>query len=118
MSYVFEANDTTLWSPGLRVGALFVHLAECLADLEGKDTGLSKMASDYYIIDIDAFAAFVQSLLQDPSFGNPVFGELTQGFVAVSLVMLDRAGVAMPVMDSAAQQLVELTSSIASKMPV
>ena len=117
MSYVFEVDDTTVWSPGLRVGALYVSMAECLATWAGVPSGLAPMASDYYIVDIEVFKAFVQAVLKDPSFGHPVLGELARGIIATSLVMLSRAAVPLPEIGPGAEPLTELVTALATKMP-
>jgi hypothetical protein len=117
MSYVFEASDTTVWSPGLRVGALYVRVAECLADWIGLQSGLDPMASDYYVINVDAFATFVRALLTDPGAAHPIFSELTRGFIVTSLVMLSRVAAPVPALGPGADQLTELMPAIASKMP-
>lgn len=118
MSYVFEVDDTTVWSPGLRVGALYVGLAECLATWAGVPSGLTPMASDYYLIDIKAFTAFVRAVLNDPGFGHSVFGELARGTMATSLVMLSRAAVPGPELGPGAEPLNDLVATMATRMPV
>ncbi len=118
MSYIFEAGATSVWSPAPRVGSLFVTMAECLADWEGVPTGLSAMASDYYEIDVEAFGAFVRALLNDSSAGHAIFGQVLDGFVATCLVMLERAGAAMPETGRPAEGTSRLTSQAAANMPV
>ena len=117
MSYVVEVDDATVWSPGLRVGALYVRMADCFATWSGPPSGLAAMAKDYYVIDVDAFGALFRAVLDDPGFGHPVFGELTRGFIATSLVMLRRAALPLPEMSPAAEHLTDLMASIATKMP-
>jgi hypothetical protein len=118
MSYIFEADDTTVWSPALRVGSLFVSMAECLADWEGVPTGLSAMASDYYEIDVGAFGAFVQALLNDSSAGHAIFGQILHGFVATCLVMLERADAPRPETGWSTEEISRLTIQAAANMPV
>jgi hypothetical protein len=118
MSCVFEVNETTVWSPALRVGGLYVRMAECLAAWIGQPSGLAPMASDYYVINADAFTTFVQALLGNSGVAHPVFAELTRGFIAMSLVMLSRVDVAMPEIGAGADQLSELTRALVSKMPI
>ena len=113
MSYIFEAGDTTVWSPALRIGDLYVQLAESLADWQGRPSGLSKLADDYYVVDVDTFADFIRLLLADPGAGHRIFAELTQGFIAISLVMLDRAGSPVP----STPDLAALTGAVAATMP-
>jgi hypothetical protein len=118
MSYIFEAGDATVWSPALRVGSLFVTMAECLANWEGVPTGLSAMASDYYEIDVEAFGALVRALLNDSSAGHAIFGQILHGFIATCLVMLERAGAALPETGRSAEEISRLTSQAAANMPV
>lgn len=112
MSYIFEADDKTLWSPSLHVGAVFVEIAEGLGRATKAPTGLTAMASDYILIDTETFAAFARSLLADQAAEHPVFAQLTQGFLATCAVLLERAG--QPV---TSEQLAPLTASMASSMP-
>jgi hypothetical protein len=92
MSYIFEAGDTTVWSPSLHVGAVFVAMVEGLGRAVDLPTGLTPMANDYIVVDTAVFAAFVRSLLADPAAAHPVFARLTQGFLATCAVLLERAG--------------------------
>jgi hypothetical protein len=112
MSYIFEAGDTTVWSPSLRVGSVYVAVADGLGAAMGTPTGLSRLADDYIVIDTAAFAAFVAALLAEPAAEHPVFALLTEGFLATSAVLLERAG--RPV---ATDRLAHLTAAVAAKMP-
>lgn len=112
MSYVFEADDTTVWSPSLRIGTMFVAIADGLGGMVERPTGLTAMASDYIVIDPAEFGAFVRALIEDPAAQHPVFTQLTQGFLAISAVLLERAS--RPV---ASERLTELTASMAASMP-
>jgi hypothetical protein len=92
-------------------------MVESLATWAGVPSGLAPMASDYYVIDVDVFTAFVQTVLKDPSFGHPVFGELARGIIATSMVMLSRAAVPLPEIGPGAEPLTELVTVLATKMP-
>jgi uncharacterized protein DUF6086 len=116
VSYVFDIGNATVWSPALRIGSLFVTMAESLAAWKGTPSGLSAMASDYYEIDSDVFSTFVQTLARDDSAAHEIFGALTHGFIATCLVMLDRAGVPMPQLGSGAEAIIQLTGTVAARM--
>jgi hypothetical protein len=118
MSYVFEIDDTTVWSPSLRIGELYVGLAECLAGLVQCDSGLSKLANDYYIVDVGGFGAFLESLLSERSSGHAIFDALTRGFLATSLVMLDRAAKPLRGVDQLTEDLARLKESVKISMPI
>src|SRR5262245_60947802 len=96
MSYVFDAGNEGIWSPALRVGELFVATADSLAAIVDTDTGLHAVANDYYDITAQEFFDFVQALLHSPYLNHPVFWELSRGFLATALVLLDRAGMPVP----------------------
>jgi Family of unknown function (DUF6086) len=102
MSYVFEWNDETLWSPALRVGKLYVTLADALAAMLSVPHGLSAMASDYYEVDRDRFAAFIGALRALSPEGHVVGRELLSGFLTTSLVLLRRMDAA-PELDAEAR---------------
>jgi uncharacterized protein DUF6086 len=97
MSYVFEWDNKTVWSPALRVGKLYVMLADALAAVVSVPHGLAAMASDFYEVDRDKFAAFVTALRVWSPVGHVVGDALVGGFLATSLVMLERMGVASDV---------------------
>ncbi len=55
MSYVFDVDDRTVWSPSLRVGDLFVRIHTDICSVLNLTTGITAVASDMYEIDIDMF---------------------------------------------------------------
>jgi hypothetical protein len=115
MSYAFDIDGRTVWSPALRIGLLYVRMAGDLSEFGGGPHGLSPQTSDTYDIDVAVFSSFVRSLLTDSGTGHPIYCELTRGFVAISLAMLERAGA--PMVDEAAQALSGLTIAVAASMP-
>ena len=115
MSYIFEVGDTTVWSPALQVGDLYVRMAKSLGDWARTDTGLSAMARDYYRIEVDRFAHFVRDMLTGPASQHTLFQDMTEGFIAISLAMLDRAGA--PMADPEALALAGHVATAAASMP-
>ncbi|MFF0544649.1 DUF6086 family protein [Nocardia thailandica] len=55
MSFVFDADGETVWSPALRVGELFVRMHTDICSVLGLATGLTAIAADMYEIDSDLF---------------------------------------------------------------
>lgn len=42
MSYYFDVHGETIWNPSLRVGKLYLGIAECVAVLVGSERPVSK----------------------------------------------------------------------------
>jgi Family of unknown function (DUF6086) len=116
MSYVFDVGDEGIWSPALRVGELFVATADSLATIVGVDTGLHAVASDYYDITAEKFFAFVLAVLRSPYLKHPVFQELSRGFLATALVLLDRAAAPVPDDEIRLAGLLETKGFLSSSM--
>ncbi|NYI07237.1 DUF6086 family protein [Allostreptomyces psammosilenae] len=96
MSYVFDVNDQTVWSPSLRLGRLYVSLTECIGQLMGCPTGLVPVAGDMFNIDVEQFRGFVRTVFDDYfSTDHPVYRQQLRGFLLTSLVMLGRGGVSL-----------------------
>ena len=55
MSYVYDVDDETVWSPSLRVGDLFVRMHTDVCAVLTVPTGLTAIASDMYEIEIAVF---------------------------------------------------------------
>lgn len=93
MGYVFEIDHETVWSPSLRVGDLYVRMLQDVGAVLGVPTGLSAIASDLWVIDIDIFEALVK-LMYEAYFGSghQVFKGLIGGVLAPSVVILERGG--------------------------
>jgi hypothetical protein len=89
MSYVFDHDDEVIWSPSLRVGQLYVGLAQEMSGFLGLPHGLKAMANDYYELDSERFRDFVAAVVREFS-GHPVSGALVHGFCATSFVLLAR----------------------------
>ena len=94
MSYIFDVGEDTIWSPSLRVGRLYVALADCMAAEDGQNTGLDAVADDMYQIDPPVFEDFVRTVYEDFfSTDHRIYRELLRGWLSVSLVLMERAGV-------------------------
>ena len=92
MSYVFEIDDETVWSPALRVGDVFRGYVEVLEKTLGVPAGVTVFASDYLVLDRAAFTGFARELHRFWASGHPVGARLAEPVLALALVMLERAG--------------------------
>jgi hypothetical protein len=92
VSYVFEIDDATVWSPALQVGDVFRGYVEVLEKVLGVPAGVSEFAGDYLILDRETFAGFVREVHRFWASGHPVGTRLAEPVLAVALVMLERAG--------------------------
>ncbi|QBS42928.1 DUF6086 family protein [Nocardia sp. CS682] len=93
MSYVFDIDGETVWSPSLRVGDLYVRMLEDVGIVLGVPTGLNPVSSDMWDVDIDAFEKLVKLMFETYiSTGHQVFKILVEGVLAPSIVLLERGG--------------------------
>ncbi|MBF6349748.1 MULTISPECIES: DUF6086 family protein [Nocardia] len=93
MSYIFDVNDETVWSPALRAGRLYTLMAEDIADVLGTETGMTAIASDFWDINIDKFEIFVHAMYETYfSSSHPVLKGLVGSVLAPSIVVLERGG--------------------------
>ncbi len=103
MSYVFEIDDVTVWSPALRVGQVFQGYVKVLEAALHVPSGVDEWASDFLVLDRTKFTAFTEELEQWTLGGHSVVRDLAGPVLAICLVMLERAG--RPVDPELAQQL-------------
>ncbi|MGW2375439.1 DUF6086 family protein [Kitasatospora sp. NPDC001683] len=96
MSQYYELGGETLWNPATGASRLFLRqLADFEAELE-LPSGIGPMVNDEARIDPVAFGAFARALLvwyQRTTHG--VIRALSAGFVATTLALAERAGVAV-----------------------
>lgn len=114
MSYVFDIGDTTVWSPSLRIGHVFVSSVHALAQSLGVSSGFVANTSDHYIIELETFRDFVD-VLATSAVRQPVMGELCRGVLVVALVMLERADIG-PVDIGLPDEYMEAAHAIAHSM--
>ena len=97
MSQYFQVGDLILWNPSNRVAELFVRTSEAVAPLVAAPTGIDAMHADEYEVDLDAFVGFIDALVkQYVSSSHAILRSLLEGFLATSLVLVDRAGRSVP----------------------
>jgi hypothetical protein len=100
MGYVFEdPNGVGVWLPNIIAGKLFVDVARSLAEsfaartgLE-QETGLEELASDQHRIHPQAFSQFVAKVVKR-TWHNPTLQELERGFLASSVILIEKLGMA------------------------
>lgn len=93
VSYVFDINDQTVWSPSLFVGDLYVRFATQIADMLGLPSGLRAIASDYYEIDPDVFEIFTKRMFAENFDGyHDIKRGMLEAVLAPAVVILDRVG--------------------------
>jgi hypothetical protein len=100
VSYIFSHRSKVVWSPSLTTGEVYVGQAASLSSICGRSSGLSPMAADYYYIDSQMFASFIQALTHTQGLADVVAVNICRGFIVVSLVMLERCGLQLDVSDS------------------
>ncbi|KUJ66985.1 hypothetical protein ACZ90_31705 [Streptomyces albus subsp. albus] len=118
MSYIFDIDDETVWSPSLRVGRMFVELARCTSALWEIETGLIRNASDMYEINLDDFKAFTDRLLQEYfSTDHPIYRDQLRGVLMPSVVLLERGGIPVDYETPEQKRLLSHVSDYAKMMP-
>ncbi|CND72966.1 Uncharacterised protein [Mycobacterium tuberculosis] len=119
MSYIFDIDDETVWSPSLRVGKLYVNLAEAIARTLEIPTGLEAVAEDMYDINASVFSDFTRALVEDFFSGRQVVAqEMLRGVLLASLVMLQRGGVEITSDDEKQKPLWSAIPEFAQRMPI
>lgn len=116
MSYIFDVAGETVWSPSLRLGRLFIDMVGAFSRLVGHESGLSAMAEDYYEIEVDSFTSFIKEVLTDPAASHPVYSAMVRGLVLTSMVIINRAGGALPE-DLVSNDMKISAQSMAGSMP-
>ncbi|MFG3690971.1 DUF6086 family protein [Micromonospora sp. NPDC047740] len=92
-----------MWNPSNRVAELFVRTSEAVAPLAATPTGIGAMDADDYEVDLDVFVGFVDALVEQYlSSSHAILRSLLEGFLATALVLVDRAGRAVPALHAPA----------------
>jgi hypothetical protein len=97
MSQYYQVGDQVLWNPGQRTSLLYIAMAEMLAEQVKVPTGITYDFRDQYFLDVPRYVDFVDAVFRWATVTeNPVFRAMVDGFLAASLVVVDRAGTAIP----------------------
>jgi hypothetical protein len=94
VSQYYEMGDETLWNPSNGASRLFLSQVSLYQAELGLPSGIGPMRADECQIDPVAFKEFVDALLAwHRRTTHAVMAALSEGFVATTLVLADRAGV-------------------------
>ncbi|SCF30063.1 DUF6086 family protein [Micromonospora chokoriensis] len=117
MSYYFTVSGDDVWDPALRIGHLFVSLADGAAVVLGIPSGLAPSDDDTCEVDPQVFPRFVGALFECYSESrHPVRRDLIRGILLTSLVLLDRGGLEVPPGFRGERELVEAVRLLAKAM--
>ncbi|MFJ6934840.1 DUF6086 family protein [Streptomyces sp. NPDC101132] len=117
MSYYFESAGDTLWNPSLRIGKLYVSMAEAVGEMLGVPTGLSPRDDDSCQVERVVFTAFAGALhAHYLSARHPVQRELIKGVLLTSLVLQERLGAPLDQDSAENRALREAASALARSM--
>jgi hypothetical protein len=117
VSYVFEIEGETVWSPALTVGQIYEGFIRTLSESLGQPSGFTCNAADHVMIDAEVFVDFVLRLLSK-SRGHPLLAEQIRAVLGPSVVMLDRSGTTLHAARPAEERLLGEARAAASSMPV
>ncbi|MFI9291644.1 hypothetical protein H4W23_39185 [Streptomyces gardneri] len=94
MSQYFDLGDETLWNPSNGASRMFQRqVAVFEAELE-LPSGIAPMENDECQISPDTFEIFVNALLvKHRGSGHAIWLALSEGFIAIVLVLAERAGI-------------------------
>jgi len=94
MSYIFDIDDITVWSPALRIGELYVGFVHVVESQMDETSGFKDIASDMIDIDANSFIGFVNVLitLSATPHQNRLLSWHLRSILGPSIVMLQRAG--------------------------
>ncbi|MFF4039745.1 DUF6086 family protein [Streptomyces sp. NPDC001816] len=95
LSYEFETPDhtKTLWDPALRVGKVYVCVAQGVGEHLDLPTGLTPNARGGAYVDLGTFQQFTQGMYNAYcSTGHFILRDLLRGLLLSSIVMLENGG--------------------------
>lgn len=119
MSCYVSLDDHEVWNPSNTVARLFVAQATALGEIFNNGSGVGRIVDDEVQIDASQFAAFVASLVGEyERSNNHALRSLVEGFLGVSLVILERAQYSLSEFAQASREFWEVrTAEIARSMP-
>ena len=108
MSYVFDVDGDTVWSPSLQVGDLYVRFLRQIGEMLEIPTGLTAVASDLYDIDINIFNNLTRKLFEIYlTNSHPVLRGMVEAVLAPSVVILERSGRPLSPSSAEGQELID-----------
>lgn len=124
MKFSFHSSDLPgrdIWCPGADVAHAFVGTAEVFSGVFGVDSGIGLPVDGVCVIDFWYFSALSAAAVDRFNTSDQgILRSLSLGFIATSLVLIDRAGHPAPAMPGPAQELAwrALREQHARAMPV
>jgi hypothetical protein len=101
LSCYFQIGDVILWNPSNLVAQLFIQQAKSLAASTGVESGIGGLDNDECDVDLPVFNHFIEHLVDRYRRSNHgVLRALMAGFLATSMVLVQRAGGRVPTTDS------------------
>jgi hypothetical protein len=99
LSCYFQIGDAILWNPSNSVAELFIQQAKLFA--VSAESGLGELYNDECEVDLPVFNHFIEQLVDQYRRSNHgVLRALMAGFLATSMVLVQRAGGRVPTTDS------------------
>jgi len=111
VSVIFSVNDRTIWFPSSGVGHLYAESVRAAARLVSLPAGLAEFEADEYAVDAAALSTLSARLLTHQ---HTVIRALTAPTVAISLLLLERAGAEAPQCDD--PSVIALAASLAGSI--
>jgi hypothetical protein len=102
VSYIFDVHGDTVWSPSLDVGDAYVRCAQALGAVFGVAPGFDAISEDMVDIDLGEFQKFANKLesVGAEARGQVILQDLIDAVLAPSLVMLERAGLSLELLQN------------------
>ena len=91
MSYVFEVNDDTIWSPSMIAGGFFISQVRQLERILSLPSGLTESMSDTIQVDVECLSAFLRKLSASGLIDNTSVNALARGTVVHLIALLQCA---------------------------
>jgi hypothetical protein len=97
VSQYFQVGQKVLWNPSNGVGLLYVRYAEALEPVAGLPSGIEAANADEWEIRLPVFERFVETLVdRHQRSTHLILRSLMEGFIATSLVLVERGGGSVP----------------------
>ncbi|MEU3612994.1 DUF6086 family protein [Streptomyces sp. NPDC006872] len=93
MSQYYEVDGESVWNPATRASELFLAHVRVYEEWVGVPSGFGPMRNDECPIDVPAFEAFANALLDRHNHtGHAIVDALADGFIATVLALAARIG--------------------------
>ena len=118
MSYSFDIDGHSVWTPALRVGTIYVGYVRAVSEAYEVKNGLESVANDTVEIVPEVFGPFIELLTSRLVVTNhSLLRDQLQVVVQPGIVMLDRGGFAISEERPEVGELVRMARDVARSMP-